>query len=159
MCTYGEFNTRVNRLAHALAALGLQRGDRVAILSENRCEYLELAFAGAKLGLILCALNWRLTEEELAHCIRLTTPKAALVSERFAGALSALEHGCHTIIELGADYEKRLAAQPVDEPDIAAQPEDWSGYHLHQRNNRTAQGRPDQPPGRDREAARELPRL
>lgn len=124
MCTYGEFNTRVNRLAHALAALGLQRGDRVAILSENRCEYLELAFAGAKLGLILCALNWRLTEEELAHCIRLTTPKAALVSERFAGALSALKHGCHTIIELGADYEKRLAAQPVDEPDIAAQPED-----------------------------------
>ncbi|MGE3743820.1 MAG: AMP-binding protein, partial [Geminicoccaceae bacterium] len=46
MWSYGEFNARVNRLAHVLTALGLQRGDRVAILSENRCEYLELAFAG-----------------------------------------------------------------------------------------------------------------
>ena len=122
--SYGEFNARVNRLAHALAALGLQRGERIAILSENRSEYLELAFAAAKLGLIFCALNWRLTQAELLHCIRLTTPKAALVSERFAHVLSALEHGCGTIIELGADYEKRLAAQLADEPDIAAQPED-----------------------------------
>lgn len=122
--TYGEFNARVNRLARTLSASGLDRGDRIAILSENRSEYLELAFAAAKLGLILCALNWRLTESELLHCTRLTTPKAALVSERFARAMMALRHGCDTVIELGTDYETRLAAQCADELSIAVQPED-----------------------------------
>src|SRR4051812_40382843 len=40
--TYGALATRVRRLAGALAARGVGRGARVAILSENRAEYLEL---------------------------------------------------------------------------------------------------------------------
>ena len=63
--TYAAFNGRVNRLAHALAGRGVGHGDRVAILSENRAEYVELEFACAKLGAIVAALNWRLAREEL----------------------------------------------------------------------------------------------
>ncbi len=58
--TYAQFNLRVNRMAHVLSALGIGRGERVAILSENRAEYLELTFAAAKLGAILCARKSRL---------------------------------------------------------------------------------------------------
>ena len=48
--TYRQFDDRANRLASHLAALGVARGKRVAILSENRSEYLEVHAAAAKLG-------------------------------------------------------------------------------------------------------------
>src|SRR5262245_60444959 len=47
---YGELHERVGRLASALSAAGVARGDRVALLSENRAEYLEVFLAAAKLG-------------------------------------------------------------------------------------------------------------
>lgn len=121
--TYAEFNARVNRLTHVLNGAGLRPGERVAMLSENRSEYLELAFAAAKAGLIVCALNWRLTPAELLHCIRLTTPGVLVVSERFAHMAAALDHDCGLVIELGADYDGRLAAQHANEPEIGAEPE------------------------------------
>ena len=48
--TYGGLHERARRLAGALAARGIARGSRVAILSENRVEYLELFLAAAELG-------------------------------------------------------------------------------------------------------------
>ena len=67
--SYRELNRRVNRLSHALLAMDLQIGDRVAILSYNRLEFLEVIMAAAKLGLILVPLNWRLTASELAFIL------------------------------------------------------------------------------------------
>jgi fatty-acyl-CoA synthase len=63
---YQQLNRRVNRLAGALQGLGLQPGDRISILSYNRLEFVEVIMAGAKLGLILVPLNWRLTPPELS---------------------------------------------------------------------------------------------
>ncbi len=67
--TYRELNCRVNRLANALLGLGLQNGDRVAVLSYNRVEFLEIIMAAAKLGLMVVPLNWRLTAPELAFIV------------------------------------------------------------------------------------------
>ena len=72
--SFAVFNERVNRTANLLASRGVARGERVALCSENRIEYLELAFAAAKLGAILCTLNWRLTRSELDYCVALVTP-------------------------------------------------------------------------------------
>ena len=77
--TYRALNRRVNQLAHALMARGIQQGDRVAILSENCIAYLELELAAAKLGAIVPCINWRLKAEELQHCVRLTSPALILV--------------------------------------------------------------------------------
>jgi fatty-acyl-CoA synthase len=63
---YNQLNRRVNRLASALQASGLQLGDRISILSYNCIEFVEVIVAAAKLGLILVPLNWRLTPTELA---------------------------------------------------------------------------------------------
>lgn len=82
--SYEVFDARANRSARALQAYGLVPGDRIAVLAENRIEYLELAVAAARSGIILCALNWRFTAAELAHCINLTTPSVLFVSMRFA---------------------------------------------------------------------------
>jgi len=91
--SYKSLNSRANRLANALTSMGIGRGDRIAILSENRAEYIETTYAAAKLGVILAALNWRLARNELNHCISLVEPKTVLVSARFADALR--ETGWH----------------------------------------------------------------
>ena len=122
--SYAAFNTRVNRLANALATRGVGRGDRVAILSENRVEYVELEFACAKLGAIVAALNWRLAPGELEHCVALAAPKAAIVSPRHARALDELAARPPDVIELGDAYEAMLVAAYPTEPAAVAVPED-----------------------------------
>ena len=122
--TFAAFNGRVNRLAHLLVTHGVGHGDRVAILSENRVEYLELEFACAKLGAIVAALNWRLAEEELDYCIDLTTPKVAVVSPRYRDALVAAPSRPDVVIELGETYEAMLNAAEDAEPVADVDPED-----------------------------------
>ena len=67
--TYGELNSRVNRLANALAGMGISAGDRVAALMFNSNEYAEITFALAKLGAILVPLNYRLAPPELEYIL------------------------------------------------------------------------------------------
>ncbi len=122
--TFDQFNMRVNRLANALSDAGIEHGDRIAILSENRIEYLEVTFAAAKVGAIFCALNWRLATGELTHCIELATPKLVLVSDRFSGALEGVNHTFQTSVRFGNDYEARLAKASADEPGVSVDPED-----------------------------------
>jgi len=107
--TYGEFVDRVRRLAGLLAARGVGRGDRVAILSENRAEYLEAYFASAWLGAILACQNWRLSARELAHCLDLVEPAALLVSPRHFPKLEELGRA-EAVIAFGDGYEAALAA-------------------------------------------------
>lgn len=80
--TYGEFDRRTDALCHVWKERGVSRGDRVAILSENRAEYIECLIAAAKLGAILACQNWRLAGDELIHCLQLVTPKLVVVSQR-----------------------------------------------------------------------------
>ncbi len=122
--SYADLNRRVNRLANALQNEGVGYGDRVAILSENRTEYLELELAAAKLGAIVAAQNWRLATGELEHCIQLTTPRVIIVSPRYTDLLSGVSHSAETSIELGDDYEARLARATDEEPAAAAGGED-----------------------------------
>ena len=59
--TYRQINHRANRLAHALQdRFQVRRGDRMAILSMNCAEFLEVLFAAAKIGATLVPLNNRL---------------------------------------------------------------------------------------------------
>ena len=65
--TYREMNERVNRFANALMDLGCKKGDRLAILSENTYNYMEVYFAAAKAGMSVIPLNFRLSDVELTH--------------------------------------------------------------------------------------------
>jgi fatty-acyl-CoA synthase len=122
--TYAALNDRVNRLAQALAARGVVRGDRVVILSENRIEYVELELAAAKLGAMVACQNWRLAGDELAHCIALAEPRLALVSERFIPTLSRIAHELPQIVVFGEEYERMLAVASAAEPPEVADSED-----------------------------------
>ena len=87
--TYGEFHRRSNRLAHALARLGVRRGDRVAVLATNRVEYPILYFAVLKLGAIVVPVNARFTADEVAHVVG----RAEAATFFFGGESASLVQG------------------------------------------------------------------
>jgi fatty-acyl-CoA synthase len=67
--TYREFDVAVNRAAHALAGRGLAKGDRLALLSHNSWQFAVLAFATARLGVVLVPVNFMLGAEEIAYIL------------------------------------------------------------------------------------------
>ena len=105
--TYAQFDRRCNQAAHGLRELGIQAGDRIAVLAENRLEYLELAVAAARTGAILCALNWRFSQDEIAHCIALTSPSLIFVSARHLSLLNLAPNNALDISAL--DHVHRTA--------------------------------------------------
>ena len=72
--TFLELNRRSNRLAHALAGLGVRHGDRVGMLGLNGVEYFDLFFGLAKLGAVLVPINHRLAEPELSSTSSIPGP-------------------------------------------------------------------------------------
>jgi fatty-acyl-CoA synthase len=67
--TYGEMQARFDKLAAALRAGGVCRGDRVAFIGFNQPAFFETMFAAARLGAIFVPLNFRLTGPELEYII------------------------------------------------------------------------------------------
>jgi acyl-CoA synthetase (AMP-forming)/AMP-acid ligase II len=117
--SYGALDARVMRLAAALHHKGVRYGDRVAILSENRAEYIEVELAAAYLGAIVACQNWRLVGAELQHCLDLVSPSLVLASRRFEQILSSLDlHGVESLI-IERDYEAQIDSTPP----LAARPE------------------------------------
>jgi fatty-acyl-CoA synthase len=73
--SYAQLASRTDRAAAALAAAGVERGDRVCVLAKNRLEQIELLFACARLGALFVPLNWRLKEPELAFLLDDAEPR------------------------------------------------------------------------------------
>ncbi|QFG25062.1 acyl-CoA synthetase [Actinomadura sp. WMMB 499] len=67
--TFAEFDAAVNRTARALAARGLGKGDRLALVSHNCRQYAVLAFATAKLGVVLVPVNFMLNADEIGYIL------------------------------------------------------------------------------------------
>ncbi len=110
--TYAQLDARSRRLAALLRADGVMPGDRVAILSENDPDFLVLCVAALRLGATLATPNPRLAVVELAHCLRLVTPRVLLVSPKQAARLVGLETLAPIVREIGPDTE--LDAQLAD---------------------------------------------
>lgn len=108
--TYAELDERAGRAAALLAAHGVGRGDRVAILCRGRIAFFEILFACAKAGAILVPLNWRMPPAELDQLLTDCTPKllfhGAEDAERVAGIMYP-----PPAIRLDEDYERLMAEQ------------------------------------------------
>src|SRR3982751_5632747 len=90
--SYAALRARIAQTARALKTeLGVRRGDRVAILSLNRPDYLVLLYACARLGAMLVPLNWRLALAEQIFILSDASPKVLVLEQAFAGVLPALE--------------------------------------------------------------------
>ena len=121
--SYRDVGRRVAALAHWLQRHDVGQGDRVAILSENRLEYLELFLAAAWIGAIVACQNWRLAAPELAHCLGLVEPKAILVSPRHADRLAAASGKIPIMLNYGADYDAVVNAADANGAPVALDPE------------------------------------
>lgn len=89
--TYGELDRSSSELAAGLIAkLGLEPGDRVAILDKNSDAYLELFFALDKAGLVAAPINRRLTPPEIRILIEDFAPKLIVAGEEFSAACAGL---------------------------------------------------------------------
>ncbi|MGQ0573307.1 MAG: fatty acyl-CoA synthetase [Pseudonocardia sp.] len=82
--TYAEFDAAVNRTANALGARGLEKGDRLALLSHNCFEYAVLAFAAAKIGVVLVPINFMLNADEIAFILSHSGATAMVTEDALA---------------------------------------------------------------------------
>lgn len=100
--SYAAFAARIDRTATALKQeLGVGRGDRVAILSLNRPDYLVLLYACARLGAMLVPLNWRLAIAEQLFILTDAGVKVLVLEQAFEGVLCELPPGTSVV---GLDF-------------------------------------------------------
>lgn len=88
--TYNQLNAWVNQLAHFMMSSGIQKGDAVGILIENRPELLISVLACAKIGAVSAMLNTSQRSKVLVHSITLVEPKMMLAGEECAEAYDAI---------------------------------------------------------------------
>jgi acyl-CoA synthetase (AMP-forming)/AMP-acid ligase II len=126
--SYGELDERVRRLANGLYEnLGLEKGDRVGILSKNCIEYMEIYYACARCGLIAQPVNWRLGEEEIARILHDGTPTVVITASEYAAIAAALKPQVPAKHWLafgpGSDgsYETLISSAGDEEPAISAE--------------------------------------
>src|SRR5215510_10043835 len=109
--TYAETWSRCRRLAGALSQLGVQPGDRVAILALNSHQYLEVYMAIPTSGRVVVPLNTRHAEPELRYALEDSSTRV-LITDRERGALA---NTVERIIMLPDEYETLLATAPEAE--------------------------------------------
>ena len=103
--SYADFAARIAAAARALRSeLGVQRGDRVAILSLNHPDYLVLLYACARLGALLVPLNWRLAVPEQVFILQDASVKALVVEQGFAAVIAPLKTALPDIRIVGLDF-------------------------------------------------------
>ncbi len=140
--TYVQLDDRVNQLANGLLAAGVAPGDRLAWIGQNSFRLLELLLAGAKIGAIVCPVNWRSSEAELVFILGDLDPAIVVWQEQELGhtALAArgaaaaagvatravwLQHdGDASAGSAEGSYESLVAASSADEPDIEVHGDD-----------------------------------
>ena len=103
--SYAAFHARIVRTAQALQAeFGVAKGDRVAILSLNRPDYLVLLYACARLGAMLVPLNWRLAGAEQLFILSDAGAKVVVLEQAFADILPTLKQSRPDINVVGLDF-------------------------------------------------------
>jgi fatty-acyl-CoA synthase len=110
--TYADLGDRVDRLCHALTALGVKPGDRVATFSWNTQRHLELYLAAPCMGAVLHTLNIRLFPEQLQYVVGHAEDRIVFLDPSLREVWEAGGATVDRVVELGDEYEQLLAEQP-----------------------------------------------
>jgi fatty-acyl-CoA synthase len=95
--TFGEVSERVDRLARALARLGVQQGQRIATFAWNNQRHFELYFAIPCVGAVLHTLNIRLFEEQLTYIVNHAEDRVIFVDDSLVPVLEKLAPTFETV--------------------------------------------------------------
>ncbi|HEV8633779.1 MAG TPA: long-chain-fatty-acid--CoA ligase [Chloroflexota bacterium] len=121
--TYAELNRRSNRIANALAAQRVAKGDRVAVLGRNSLEYVAIYFALAKLGAVMVPVNFWYRGAETRYTLDQSGSSLLLVAEPFAEAVEPVTVP-RRIVYGPPEWERLLAAASDDEPAVSVDERD-----------------------------------
>ena len=103
--SYAQFDARIAQTARALKSeCGVTRGDRVAILSLNRPDYLVLLYACARLGAMLVPMNFRLAVAEQMFILADAAVKVLFVEQAFADVIAPLHEQLPEAKIVGLDF-------------------------------------------------------
>ncbi len=128
--TYGTLNQRVNQLANGLLALGVRKGDGVALSVGNCIEHLEIIFATAKIGALAIPLDIKWKALELGSVLAALEPGFILLQEdcaaEFEKAKTLKNLSSITAQFLSADrsYSGLLNGRGTAEPDVIVAEDD-----------------------------------
>jgi long-chain acyl-CoA synthetase len=97
--SYDDLNARSNRVAQGLLALGIQPGERIAILDKNAPEQFDIVFGVSKARVVFVPVNWRLAPREIAQVLNDARARVLFVGaeyiatiEEIRDELSSLRH-------------------------------------------------------------------
>lgn len=83
--TYKEFDKETDELAKAFIGMGIQKGEHVAIWSDNKREWLLSQFATGKMGAVLVTVNTNYQEKELEYLLQQSDATTLILCESFKG--------------------------------------------------------------------------
>ncbi|MFH1135282.1 MAG: AMP-binding protein [Pseudomonadota bacterium] len=132
--SWKQLNSRVNRLADSFLALGLRKGDKVALWSENHPACVEANYALAKIGVVYFPVLSRLLPGEIAQLIDQSEARVLIFQSEAAAALAGVKAALPRVekfIQIGGpasdfaeDYEEFLARGRDVEPEVEVGPDD-----------------------------------
>jgi len=118
-CSYAQLETRANRLAYRLLALGVKPDDRIALCLDRSVELVVSILAVLKAGAAYVPLDPAYPAERLAFMLADSAPAALLTNARIATALPAAPDGC-VVLHADAPAAETLGVLP---PAIEAGPQ------------------------------------
>lgn len=132
--SHAQLRDRAVRLVSAMAAAGVRRQDRIAVLCRNSIEFGELNAATALSGIIMATINFRLSPPEIMDALCRVAPSIVFVADEFcpvtAGLVAALPSQ-PVVVSIGGEpapgatgYEAFLESGRGGEPDFIARPDD-----------------------------------
>jgi len=120
--SFGELEARANQGAHLLREKGVSTGDHIAILMENRREFLEICFAADRTGVYYTTISTHLTLDEIAYILNDCGAMVMIGSDQFADTMNMLAERCNNTCDffmVGADnkgmhsWSKAMESMPV----------------------------------------------
>ncbi|MDD1533598.1 MULTISPECIES: fatty acid--CoA ligase [unclassified Bradyrhizobium] len=137
LTSFAEFDIETNKVANALLAMGVGRGNRIAYLGKNSDFYFKLLMGAMKAGVVMAPVNWRLAGPEVAFIVEDCKAPVLFVGPEFITLVRQIRDqipGVRTIVttEGGAPEWQDFAAWrdaqsgedpkvPIDSKDIAIQ--------------------------------------
>jgi acyl-CoA synthetase (AMP-forming)/AMP-acid ligase II len=90
--TFAQLEDATARVASALLAMGLGKGDRIAWLGKNSATYFTLFYGAARAGIVMCPIGWRLAPPEIEYILGNCEAKVLFLGDGFEGQAAATGH-------------------------------------------------------------------
>uniref|UniRef100_A0A1B0CPA1 Medium-chain acyl-CoA ligase ACSF2, mitochondrial n=1 Tax=Lutzomyia longipalpis TaxID=7200 RepID=A0A1B0CPA1_LUTLO len=111
--TYGELLEKADCLAAGFQCLGLEKGDRVAILAPNVSMWPIVFYSAARAGLILVSLNPTFNSQKIAEWLNKVKAKVLVASEQFGSEYNYYEKLLETMPELRTSHGGKIQSKAI----------------------------------------------